>query len=318
MELEHRAIGRRRAVEGDLFTDGLGGTRHVLVARSGDHESWIRHRQVRPGLARLGRPVFEGRQADLAQVALGGEAVHEKPVADLARHLGHQLAHGGQQDLRVAVGVRARIEKGSHEGVGVELAAELELLAGRPGGPDRPHGRDELAHARGRVRPGHGEALGDVGFDLAPQAEDEPPLRQELEIVGQDSQVHGVAGESDRDARPELEPLGRRRTDGDGKERVVRRLRRPDAVVPVCLCLAGRLGDPCRIEPEALVDLHRPTPFIALPPFPTALRLAGTPRAPPRSRRRRGPRRPPWHCPRRRRCSPRACAPWPDARCCRR
>ena len=54
-------------------------------------------------LPALAAAPLERRQGDLAQVALGGEAVAEEPVAHLAGHLGHQLADAGQEDLGVAV-----------------------------------------------------------------------------------------------------------------------------------------------------------------------------------------------------------------------
>ena len=99
------------------------------------------------------------------------------------------------------------------------------------------------------------------GLIWLPRPKHEPALGQVLQVVGQDGQVHGVAGEGDRDAGPELERLGGRGADGDGQERIVRRLGRPHAVVAVGLCLPGRLGDPRRVEPDAAVNLHAPCPF---------------------------------------------------------
>ena len=158
--------------------------------------------------------------------------MHQEAVADLARHLGHVLADAGQQDLRVAVGVGARIEERRHERVRVELAPEVELFAGLPRLPDGPDGQDHLAHARRRVRPRHGEALRDVRLDLAAHPQHEPPLGQQLEVVGHDGQGHRVAGEGHGDAGAELELLGGRRADGNGEERVVAGLGRPHPVVP--------------------------------------------------------------------------------------
>ena len=274
-----------------------------------------------PGLARLGRAAFQCRQAHLAQVALGGEAVHQEAVADLARHLGHELAHGGQQDLGVAVRVRPRVEEGRHQGVRVELAAEGERLAGLPRLPDGPDGQNELPHPGRRVRPRHGEALGDVRLDLAAHAEHEAALAQQLQVVGQDGQRHGVAGERDGDARPELQLLGGGRTDGDGEEGIVVRLGRPHAVVAALLGLDRLRRNAVGVEPDAAVDLHArllPLPTPDSPDHLTVPRPAGSAPAPRRSRRPTARRRPPWRCPPRRRCSPRACAPWPGARRCRR
>ena len=144
------------------------------------------------GPAGLGRAALERRQGDLAQVALGGEAVAQEPVAHLAGDLGHQLADPGQGDLGVAVRVGAGVEERRHQGVGVEVALEVELGAVVPRRPDGADRQDHLAHACGRVRPRHREALRDVGLDLAAQAEDEPALGRRLQVPGDLRQVHRV------------------------------------------------------------------------------------------------------------------------------
>ena len=62
-------------------------------------------------LPALARPRSSAGMRHLAQVPLGGEAVAEEAVADLAGDLGHQLADAGQEDLGhaepVEVGPRA-------------------------------------------------------------------------------------------------------------------------------------------------------------------------------------------------------------------
>ena len=253
----------------------------------------------------------------------------QEAVADLARDLGHELAHGGQQDLGVAVRVRPGVEEGRHQGVRVELAPEGERLAGLPRLPDRPDGQNELPHPGRRVRPRHGEALGDVRLDLAAHAEHEAALAQQLQVVGQDGECHGIASERDGDAGPELQLLGGGRADRNGEEGIVVRLGRPHAVVPALLGLDGLRRHAAGVEPDAAVDLHArllPLARSVRPTGPTRRTLgtltvprpAGSAPAPRRSRRRRGRHRPPWRCPPRRRCSPRACAPWPGARRCRR
>ena len=65
-----------------------------------------------PLLARLDRAPLQRRQAHLAQVALGGEAVDQETVADLARDFGHELADGRQEDLGLPCGFGPGLKKG--------------------------------------------------------------------------------------------------------------------------------------------------------------------------------------------------------------
>jgi hypothetical protein len=147
--------------------------------------------------------------------------VAEHPVGHLAGHLGHALAHGGEEDLGVAGRVRPRVEERRHERVRVEVAAEVELLARVPRRPDRLDRGDELLHPGGRVRPRHGEPLLDVGLDLRAEAEDEAPTGVALEVVTDVGQRHGGAGERHGDAGAELDPLGGPRGEEQREEGVV-------------------------------------------------------------------------------------------------
>ena len=54
------------------------------------------------------KPALERGQGDLAHVLLGRERVQDDAVGDLARDLGHPIAHRGQEHLGCAVRVRAR------------------------------------------------------------------------------------------------------------------------------------------------------------------------------------------------------------------
>ena len=155
------------------------------------------------------------------EVALGGEAVAEEAVGHLAGDLGHQLADAGEEHLRVAVRVRARVEERRHQRVGVEVAAEVELGAVVPAVPDGADGQDHLAHAGRRVRPRHREALGDVRLDLRAEAEHEAAPGLRLQVVGRVGQRHRVAGEGDGDARAELERVGVLGGEDEREERVV-------------------------------------------------------------------------------------------------
>ena len=204
-----RPVGGRRAVEGDLLL-GAGLRRgQLLLGGAGDDERRPGDLDVGQRAARLGRAPLERGQRDLAEVALGGEAVAQEAVAHLAGHLGHQLADAGQEDLGVAVRVRARVEERGHQGVRVEVALEVELGAVVPRRPDGADGQDHLPHAGGGLRPRHREALRDVRLDLAAEAEDEAAAGRGLQVPGDLGQVHRVAGEGHGDAGAQLDPLGR-------------------------------------------------------------------------------------------------------------
>ncbi len=177
-------------------------------------------------------------------------------VGDLAGDLGHPLAHRGQEHPRRPVGVGAGMEHGRHQGVAVEVAAEVQLLAVVPARPDGPYGEDELTHPGRRLRPGHREPLLDVGLDLAPEPEDEPPAREVLKVVAEVRQRHRVAGERHRDAGAELEVVGVLGRQDEGEERIVAGLGAEDAVVPDRLELPGRLARPDQPSGQHAVDLH--------------------------------------------------------------
>ena len=112
-------------------------------------------------------------QGDLAQVAFGGEAVHEHPIGGLGGDPGHLRSDGGQQHRRRTPRVGWRGEHRRHQGVLVELAAEVKPGAVLPAGPDGLKRQHEFAHPGGRLGPGHAEPPLDVGLDLGAEAEDE-------------------------------------------------------------------------------------------------------------------------------------------------
>jgi hypothetical protein len=183
--------------------------------------------------------------------------VGQESVADLTRDLGHLLADGGEEHLGRTERIGAGIEERRHQRVGVEVAAEVELGAVVPAVPDGAHGEDELAHASGGVGPRHAEALLDVGLDLAAEAEHEPTLGRELQVVADLGQHHGAARERDRDARAQLDALGLHSREEEREERVVGRLGRPHPVVAHVLLDLGRLAKlTVESEPDASVHLH--------------------------------------------------------------
>ena len=102
--------------------------------------------------------------------------MHDETVGDLAGHVHHPRPEAPDEHRRWTERVRSRIEGRRHEGVAVELAAEVQGAAGVPGGPDGFDGEHDLADAAGRMRPGLAEPLLDVGPDLRAEAEHEPAL----------------------------------------------------------------------------------------------------------------------------------------------
>ena len=199
VHVQHRAVGRGGPVEGDLLTHPGGGPGHGLLGLSGDHEARSDELEVSQGPSGLLQAPLHGGDGDLPEVPLGAEGVADQPVADLAGHLAHERSDGGQEHFGRATFVGARVEKGGHEGVSVEVAPEVELRSLVPRRPDGPHRADHLPHAGRRPGPLHGEPLGYVGPDLGAEAEDEAAVGVALEVVAEVRQQHRVPGEGHRD-----------------------------------------------------------------------------------------------------------------------
>ena len=200
---------RRRAVRGRRATAV---SRSRVGVAGGDQPRVARSEPVAVAARRARSPRAMSGQGDLAQVALGGEAVHEHPVGDLGGDLGHPRSDGGEQHRRRPARVGRRGEHRRHQGVLVELAAEVEpgaVLPARPDGPQRQH---ELAHPGGRLGPRHAEPPLDVGLDLGAEAEDETAELNDCRSLATDGDGHRVAGERHRDrgAQRQCRGTGRR------------------------------------------------------------------------------------------------------------
>ena len=222
--------------------------------RAGDHE--VVHR-LACSFATFG----EVRQGDFTQVLLGGEAVADEAVADLTGGASHEFADAGEPDVRAAevaeVALVGREERG-HQGVGVELAAELQRFAVLPGVPDGADGRDHLFRPGCGLAPFHGESLGDVGLDLGAEAKVEATLAERLEIPAEVRKQHRVSGEGDGNRCAEFERFGVFGGEHQGQERIVARLGCPDAVVTGRFLGFGVGDDLVDVgaESETSVDLH--------------------------------------------------------------
>ena len=110
---------------------------------------------------------------------------------------------GGQEDPGRSERVRRRGEDGRHQGVGVEVALEVERGPVVPRRPDRPQGEHVLPHPCRRVRPRGAEPLLDVPPHLRPHPQHDAPARVLLQLVGRVRHAHRVAGEGHGDPRPE-------------------------------------------------------------------------------------------------------------------
>ena len=69
----------------------------------------------------------------------------EDPVSHFCRRPGEQGTHRAEQHLGSTEASRAGVEGGGHQGMGIELAPEIERGQAVPGVPDGPDGQDHLA-----------------------------------------------------------------------------------------------------------------------------------------------------------------------------
>ena len=156
VQVQHRAVCGRRAVERDLRARrGVGGPDLVFVGTGDDERQPADLEPVEVVLAGRGPSFSQRRQRHLPQIALGGEPVQEEPVGHLTGHPRHLRPHSGEDHRRVAERVGPGVEERGHQGVAVVLADEMQFLADGPAVPNRPHRKDELAHALGRGGPRH-------------------------------------------------------------------------------------------------------------------------------------------------------------------
>ena len=212
--------------------------------------------------------------------AVGVERVDQQPVGHLGGHRHHLRPEATDQDPRHAEGVGARVERGRHQRVGGELAAEVELLPGLPAPQHRVRGLHDLPHAGDRTCELGAVALLDVRPDLAAEPQPEAPLREQLEVVGLVREVHGAAGERDGHVGHEVEVGAAARREDQRHEDVVRALEREGAVEPHLGELAGparHIAEVVGIETGVDRDVHAVTlsrrQFTA--PIPRVARASG-------------------------------------------
>ena len=120
----------------------------------------------------------------------------------------------------------------------VELAAEVQPIAGLPGGEDGTQRADQLTHPAHRSLEFRAIALLDLGTDLGAQSEGEPPAGQQLVVIGLVGQLDRIARERDCDIGHQIQAAHGRRQ-GQWREHVVRAL---EGEHPGCAGLAQREG----------------------------------------------------------------------------
>ena len=275
---QHRLVGRRRTVEGDLAARQSIGPGHLLLGLAGNDEGRIADFEILALPARFRPAPLKRRQRHLAQVFLGGERVDEHPVGHFAGHLGHQRPHRREKHPGRPVFGVGRREKRRHQRVPVELAGELQRLALVPVRPDGAHGQDELPHTRRRVRPRHAEALGDMRPNLRAEAEHEAALRGGVQVMTDVGERHGRACERHRDGGHKVDFFGGLGRHEQREERVVPGLRAQDSRIAHLFQSTGFGAHLVQLPADAAVYLHRVPPRCRGLPWPLRM-LRPNPRA---------------------------------------
>ena len=244
MHLEHRPVGRRRAVEGHAIAHPVEQLGDRLVVLAGDHEAAARDLEALAAATARGQPGIEDRHDVLLEVLPGAERVELHVVRFLGGDLQHDRTDGGDAQPRQRAVIGLGHEVGRHQGEAIVLALVVELAVALPRRPDRPHRLHVLADARRRRRPRHGEAPLVVGAHLAADAERHARAAEARgEVPADIGHRHGRAGEGDGDAGVQLDALGGGAGDGQRQERLVPVLLGADAGVARRLDRLGSLAD---------------------------------------------------------------------------
>ena len=146
---------------------------------------------------------------DLAEVLLGGEAVAEEAVADLAGDLGHQLADSGEEDLRHAEPVEVGAGPARRT---ASSACACRTRRGTRGGPPLSQVSQiaRIARISSRMRAAgwlHSieKRLVMCGLIWLPSPRMNRPFEKRLQVPRHVGERHRVPGEGDGDRRAELE-----------------------------------------------------------------------------------------------------------------
>ena len=254
---EHRLVGARRRVEGDLLLHRLAVSRQLVLGVAHDHEARGGVREVGARPTGGAEALVDGGLHVLAQILRAVERVHVQAVADLPRDPAHVLVHAGDEDGDLRMRDRSGVEERRHQIEAIELALEGQLGPVLPAVPDVPEGQDDLAHLRSGRLELHREAALVVPLYLRAQAQHEAAIGGVLQIPCDVGEDHRASRKRHRDRRAEPDPRRDARGDSQRKKRIVLGLRRPEAVVPHRLDLARVARDRLEVVGQhADVELH--------------------------------------------------------------
>ncbi len=250
-------IGGRGTVEGQLLARRVLDAGELFFLVGGDDQGGADDLEVSEPPAALAEPFFQGGKRIGEQRMSAVEGVGDETIGDLARHLGHQRPEAAGEDGGRPKGIGPGVECGDHQGVAVKLAAKIEFGLALPAIEDRLDGQDDLAHARGGLRPRHAEAVQDMRPDLGAQSEKEAAASNVLGPVREVREVHGIARERDGDGRSQPEVLRVLRGHRQREKGVVLGFETESAVVADFLKVGIEgAGVPGILQWGRCVDLH--------------------------------------------------------------
>ncbi len=175
------------------------------------------------------------RQAHLVEITARAQRVQAHPVADLACEAQHRRPDRGDRHRHRCQPGRFRREIRGHQAELVMLALIVEPLAGFPAPPHRAQRADVVAQPRRGRAPWNTKASLVVAFDLAAEAENEPPVGIRVKIPGLARHNRRAAWKGDGDRRRQLDPAGGERGEGERRERLVAELDGRHRVEAGCL-----------------------------------------------------------------------------------
>ena len=238
MQVEHRPIGGGGAVEGHAVAHFFSRLAYRGFVGAGGDEAAAGDFEIFPRLALRGQFLGQQRAHHVFQVLAGGKTVQPHAVGYAGGGFQHQRPYRGHRDGRQRQPLRGRGKLRGHQREIIIFALVGQLLTVLPATENGAQGINVFAKPSGGGDPGHAEAALVVGFYLAAQPHNEPPLGVFVQIPRLVRHDHRAAGKCDRDRGHQLHPLGRQRREGQGRERVVLQLVALDGVEPIVLRLA--------------------------------------------------------------------------------
>ena len=209
VQLEHGAVRRRRAVERDLLLRARSRGLELLLVRAGDDERRPRDLEALDRLARLRPAALDRGQRDLADVALGREAVEDEAVGrPRPRPRSSARRPPARNTFGVAVRVRPWVEERRHQRVACR--SRRGSRASCPSFQQSQIAR--IARTISRMRAAgwdHGieNRFSMCGLIWLPSPRMNRPLDTACRSYADVGEQHRVPGERDGDAGAELDAL---------------------------------------------------------------------------------------------------------------